>query len=165
MACSFCLATEVLRGDFVSLPDLSTLQETHEASGEKTNPWGLLQTPPCPPLVPYRPWLMGLQTGVGCWGWVRDWVTRGMAVGLARAEVPQAWTSVGASQELLLSSAGNPGGAGMLWVPWHCSITMGSPALQGCWGYPTIAEKPKVPWVCRDAVAAPKTACNLSCSV
>lgn len=33
MPCSFCLATEVVCRDFVSLPDLSALQEGCEASG------------------------------------------------------------------------------------------------------------------------------------
>ena len=63
-----------------------------------------------------------------------------MAAGLAWAGVPQAWTSGGSSQGLLLSSAGQPDMAEILWVPRHCSITTDSPALQSCRGYPDIAE-------------------------
>lgn len=38
MHCSFCLATQVVCKDCVSLPDLHVLKEGHEASGEKQGP-------------------------------------------------------------------------------------------------------------------------------
>lgn len=38
MHCSFCLATQAVCRDCVSLPDLHALKEGHEASGEKHSP-------------------------------------------------------------------------------------------------------------------------------